>query len=444
MPGRHFPPTTENERLERYAQNKLIFDNEHGKVYGEQFKRIEKVIGSIANVISYPIILNFQKKISLKTADFLFMEKPVIGVEGKQDTIRDIIDASDLFSIGYQGVIDCSRYGTCVYKIDSVDGKGKISISSPEYLFTVVDIHDRKKIIHHVMAWTFDKGEGKNKDRFLISYIHSKGSYRKAIYALNESNVIQGLVIDSHDIKTRLDDFAIIPVHNVLTSDSIYGIDDYIDVDSIVSELEVRTAQISKILDTHANPTISGSAGALTKNSDGSFSFNTGNFYPRNTLDEPPLEYITWEANLDANFKQIDRLLNHLCVISEMGAAIFDAGFKSGEIPSGTALKRLYINALAKVARVRTSFDTAFKKAISLASQIGYAPIKFGEINITWQDGLPNDPYETAQIIAARTAGAQTMSIERVLRQYDGMIDEGKIEGEKADISLHKNISQNP
>ncbi len=86
-------------------------------------------------MISYPIVLNFQKKISLKTADFLFVEPPKfsLGDDKKQEVVDKIVNNSDLLGIGYEGAIDCSRYGTSVYKVDNYLGEGKISISSPEY-----------------------------------------------------------------------------------------------------------------------------------------------------------------------------------------------------------------------------------------------------------------------------------------------------------------------
>ena len=51
-----------------------------------------------------------------------------------------------------------------------------------------------------------------------------------------------------------------------LTSDRVYGIDDYTDLDSIVSEIEVRISQISKILDKHAEPSMQGPETALQLN----------------------------------------------------------------------------------------------------------------------------------------------------------------------------------
>jgi len=455
--GAQFPPECERERLERYAQNKRIFENRHMEVYNDQWRRIEKVVGSSAEVISYPIVLNFQKKISLKTADFLFMEKPIISAsnkkkskekakDGKKDSLRqqEVIDAiveqSDLFSIGYQGAIDCSRYGTTVFKIDVEGGKGKISISSPEFLFTVVSKEDRKKVENYVLAWMSDTVDEVGKEQVILTtFIHSKGSYTKKVFKMKDRHTIGALLIEERDRKTHLKDFAIVPVHNVLTSDSVYGIDDYMDVDSIVSELEIRTAQISKILDTHANPTVSGSQNALSYDKvTGQYYFDAGNFYSRTTNEEPPLEYITWDANLTSNFNQVEKLLNYLSTISEMGAAIFDGDLKTGNLPSGSALKRLYINVLAKVARVRNAFDKGFKRAIATASEAGHkCALGAGDVNITWQDGLPNDTKEQAEIINIRTAGAQTMSAKRAMMVLDKLNNDAA-DDEMKDIEMEQ------
>ncbi len=388
--GMTFPPECERARLKRYTQNKRIFENRHGEVYNEQWRRIEKVVGSSAEVISYPVVLNYQKKISLKTADFLFVEPPKFS-----ENAENIAEISDINSIGYQGAVDVSRYGTAVYKVDVEDGIGRVKISSPEFLYTVVDREDRKKIKNYVLAWIGDMADKNGKIKsHLTAYIHSRGSYTKKVFEMKGS-VIGRLILTEKDVSTGLSDFAIVPVHNVVTSDSVYGTDDYMDVDSIVSELEIRTAQISKILDTHANPTLSGSQNALKYDRrNGEYYFDSGNFYARASKDEPPLEYITWDANLDANFKQIKQLLNYLCTISEMGAAIFDTDLKTGNMPSGEALKRLYINVLVKVARVRNAFDAGLKKALALASEAGHKKVEVKDICIEWQDGLPEGSGE--------------------------------------------------
>ncbi len=430
--GQQFPPQCEVERLERYKENKRIFNNNHLEVYKQQWKRIERVIGSRAEVISYPIVLNYQKKISLKIADFLFVEPPVYdSTKGEDETetnndkqreiIESITDNSNLNNIGYQGAIDMSRFGDSVFKVDIIDGKGSISITSPEYLFIIVDPDNRKIVRNYVLAWQYEKTNSRgNKQKYVDAFIHSKGSYIKKTFELT-NGMLSGAIEETEE-KTGLNDFAVIPVQNIVTSDSIYGIDDYMDVDSIISEIEIRTAQISKILDIHANPSLTGPQAALTFNKrTGEREFKPGDYYQRNSMEEPPIEYLVWEASLESNFKQIDNLLKFLSDISEMGATIFAGDMKPGNIPSGSAMKRLYISALAKVTRFRNSMDAGFKKAIALASQVGYEmTLKKEDISITWQDGLPTDEVENADIISKRTQG-QSMSVERAIQQYDGL-----------------------
>ncbi len=429
--GQIFPPEEERERLARYWQNKLIYQGEHAQVYAEQLRRIEKVVGNVSEIISYPIVLNFQKKVSLKTADFLFQEPPQIKCEDetKQKALKEIIERSDLMGIGFQGAIDCSRYGTAVYKVDVEDGRGRVSLSSPEYLFCVVDAEDRKRVTHYVIAYTYTEEKENKEKHYLTATVYDKTTYRKMTFEMASEMKYMALSIgkmisDTGKVQTGLSDFAVVPVHNMVTSDTVYGADDYADLDSIVAELEVRTAQISKILDVFAAPTLSGSAQALEADGVGGYSFNTGNFYARSDSDEAPLEYITWNANLDSNFLQIERLLNHLSVISEMGPAIFNADLtRGGQVVSGAALRKLYINVLSKVARLRNAFDTCFKRVLATASEVSFPKIEPSEISITWMDGLPNDPMEEAQIMNARTGGMPTMSVRRALRDYDGLSD---------------------
>ena len=54
------------------------------------------------------------------------------------------------------------------------------------------------------------------------------------------------MVGEERTTPTGLDDFAVLHVPNTTTSRSLYGMDDYTDIDSIVSELEVRIDQIAR------------------------------------------------------------------------------------------------------------------------------------------------------------------------------------------------------
>lgn len=438
--GRQWPPPGEEERLSKYEKNRLIFEGKHEQVYQESFKRISRVIGNFEQIVSYHVIANFQKLISLKVADFLLGEPPKISCGDDNSTHQASIDLisenSDLINTCYSSAIDISRFGDGVFNIYKDDeGKGIIDITQPSFYFKVVDEKNIKKVKHHVLAHTYEVadttkslfGTKESTTNYLYVQIHSKGFYEEITYKLNDQNIIASVFEDVKKINTGLDDFAVVPVHNLLTSDKVYGIDDYTDLDSIISEIEVRISQISKILDKHAEPSVEGPSSALTRNSNGEWELKMGNYFPRDTNEDPGVKYITWDAQLQANFLVIEKLINILSVVSEMGSAIFDNEQKTGQAASGTALRRMMISPLAKVNRVRMRFDYALKKSIKLCSQLGgegIVNLSKEKINIFWQDGLPTDPKEDAEVMAIRTGNKATISQYSAIQRMDNLSDE--------------------
>jgi len=429
--GERFPPKSEQKRLDMYEKNRELFEGNHAEIYEEDLKRIERVIGNFEDVVSYPVILNFQKLMSLKIADLLLGEPPQITAgetdSKEQTTIGLIKKRSDLNNTSYQAVIDVSRYGDGLFYVRDNDNGGIIDIVCPSYWFPVVSPTNVRETTNHVLAWEYEEIRNNTKYEYLKVQIHYIGYYEENIYEMSGGTINK--LIEGNRIATGLDDFAVVQVPNVITSDRATGLDDYTDVDSIIGELLVRVGQVSRILDKHASPSMSGPQSSLERDPvTGEWTLKAGNFFPRESKDDPEVAYITWNGQLEANFQHIEKLVNFLYTISEMGSAIFgDLTLSTGQVPSGTALKRLMIAPLAKVNRIRMRFDPALKKAINLCSQLGgknIVNLKDTEISILWQDGLPGDAWEEAQIIEKRTAGSKTMSAQRVLTQYDGMSED--------------------
>lgn len=444
--GSSWPPPSEAERLRQYETNRMLFENRHDEVYAEQFKRIQRVIGNFQDVISYAILANYQKLLSLKVADLLLGEPPQIKAgetdSTEQKSVDKIIQNSDLNNTSYMATIDVSRYGDGLFHIykDADINAGKIDITQPSIWFPVVSPDNIKKILYHVLAWTFETTEssngiinqlknGKNqRTKHLKAMIHSKGSYEVREYRLKDG-IIKEIVNEPQIIKTGLSDFAVIQIPNVITSDRVHGMDDYTDIDSIISELEVRISQIAKVLDKHAEPSVTGPSSCLEQDPQtGEWHLKMGNYFPRENNDDPKVEYITWDAQMEANFKMIEKLINILYTISEMGSAIFgDLNNKTGNVPSGSALRRLMISPLAKVNRIRMRFDNGLKKAIKLCSELGgegITDLSKNSISITWQDGLPKDPKEEADIMQIRTGNKPTISQFKAIQSMNGLSDE--------------------
>jgi len=436
-PGVEWPPPSEKLRMEMYHNNRQLFEGDHAEVYREDFKRIERVIGNFNDVVSYPVIINFQKLMSLKIADLLLGDPPQITAgepdSPEQETVLKIKENSDLNNTAYETAIDVSRYGDGLLYVREKDGKGIIDVTQPPYWYPVVNPENVKEIMYHVIAWEHETEVNGKKNKFIKAFIHEKGKYEARELQVSTSEygnhirpTIQGIV-NSTIFDTGLDDFAIIQIPNIITSDRVTGIDDYTDIDSIISELLVRVGQIARILDKHAAPSVQGPQTALEKDpATGEWRLKMGNYFPRDSRDDPEVAYITWDGQLTANFEAISRLVNFLYTISEMGSALFgDMSANTGQVPSGSALRRLMISPLAKVNRIRMRFDTGLKKAIKLCSQLGgegVIDLSEYDISITWQDGLPNDPVEEADIMDKRV-GKATMSQRRALKLYDTMSD---------------------
>jgi hypothetical protein len=426
-PGQPWPPKSEYERLKRYDNNRKLFQNKHTEVYEDQFKRIERVIGNFGEVVSYQVIVNYQKLISIKVADLLFGEAPKIKCGDNNSTEQETIDTiekrSELINTAYKIAIDVSRYGDGLIYVYRDNKGGKIGYTQPP-LWLPVTNYASGEIINHVIAYTSNEGQN------LTVQIHFKGYYEQREYTLDTGiNTTIKSLVSSNNIQTGLDDFAVIQVPNIQTTDSIFGMDDYTDIDSIISEIIVRLSQISRVLDKHAAPSVQGPSMALEQDpTTGEWKLKMGNYFPRDTQDDPSVEYITWDGQLASSFQMIEKLTNILYVVSEMGPTLLgDTENAGGQATSGTAFKLRMISPLAKVRRIAMRFTPALEKALRLCSQLGGEGIKNlkdAEISIQWRDGLPNDELETANIMNTRTGGKATISQKRAIELINDMTEE--------------------
>ena len=437
--GERFPPLPEKRRLDMYRNNKELFESEHAEIYREDLKRIERVINNFQDVISYPVVLNFQKLMSLKVADLLFGEPPSISAKDvrKQLAIDTIMDNSKLLDQAYQAAIDASRYGDGLFYVHKKGDHGVIDLTQPCIWYPIVSEDNIKDRTAEVLAWKV------GEDRLKVS-IHYQGRYEEREYQCENGNIGK-LTKAPVDMQTGLTDFAVVQVSNTLTSDRVTGIDDYTDVDSIIADIMVRIGQIDRILDKHANPSLSGPKSALEQDPvSHEYKLVLGSYFIRDNEASADVKYLTWDGQLAANFTQLEKLINLLYTISEMGSALFgDMTGSTGQVASGTALKRLMVSPLAKVARLRAKMDTALKTAIVLCSQLGgkdIVKLDYADISIKWQDGLPADDTETAAILTQRLAGKASMSQKRALVVYDGLSEE-EAEEELLTIQEEENLA---
>lgn len=423
-PGKPWPPPSEAERLERYAQNKLLFEGKHDQVYKDWIRLLRD-----DQQATLEIIMNWHKRLTLLFSDLLLGEPPNISVgdpeSPEQEAADRIIVGNSLINVAYEVALDVSRYGTGVFKV-RYDRRAIIEGQQPAVWFPVVKPDNLKEYIAHVLAFAYEVEERGQQKKYLQAEIHEKGRITNALYSLKE-NIIDVLVKEQ-TTETGVDEFLVVPVSNVLTTDRVHGLDDYSDLDSIIQEIETRVAQISRILDKHADPNMYGPESALEQDEKtGQWGYRGGSkFFPVGPDDQVP-GYVVWEGQLEAAFRELDFLMEQLYILSETTAAAFGQ-LKSGLAESGTALRRLMMAPLAKVNRIRMRFDPALKQVLRLASQLERAQgmagaVELADIHITWHDGLPEDETETTQNEVQRYTAGLT-SLESAVGRLYGL--EGK------------------
>lgn len=409
-----------------YAANKLLFEGRHREVFKDWVRLLRE-----DRQATMEIVLNWNKRLSTLFTDLLLGETPRItaGEKGtpEQEVVERLIEENKLYLVSYEVALDVSRYGDGIFKV-RYDGRGIIEGQPPAVWFPVCRPDNVKDIVAHVLAWTYEEDVqrvfGSKKVKMLKAEIHEKGRITTRKYEI-VNDKIKAMVEDEMVQETGVDDFLIVSVPNLLTTDRSTGLDDYSDLESIIQELETRMAQISRILDKHSDPNMYGPESALEIDPvSGQATFRAGGkFFPVQEGEATP-GYLVWDGQLEAAFRQIDLLVEQLYVLSETSAAAFGQ-LKTGLAESGTALRRLMLAPLAKVNRIRMRFDPALKKALKLASALEVAQgmrdaVKIGQIHIGWKDGLPDDPKEGTEIESTRYTAGLT-SLESSLRRLDGL-----------------------
>ncbi len=504
-PEQPFPPLKERNRIVRYVENEALFDGEHfgdvlrtrDKVYSQEGKvsvyqkcaeRICQVIGNFDEVISFPVLLNYQRLMSLKMADLVCGEYPSItGTTSKENqALKDVRDYCDFDARLYSTVIDISRYGDAIWRIYLDDtGRKVFTCWDPKEWYPIVSQDGTNTITAHVLCWRINKTEtatGTPPQWELHVQIHwcatdKVGSYEYRVYEMDSMGHTIKRLLTSTNVSTGLDCCAVFSLKAYGTTTSVYGYDDYMPIDSILAEIMTRIGQISVILDKHADPNITGPITMLTQDPQtGEYHLKTGKFFAVSQGEQEP-KYMTWDGQLSAAFKQLEFLINQLYILSEMGAALLGGQDGSGTAISGTAMRFKMVNPLAKARRIANSMSrpvrqlfselssdaeveeneersdsgTSLTGGISVPQGSGsdgagvsggdggaatgnprgtpeekplVLPIPFKKISIFWADGLPDDPRENVEICKLATGANKMMPLEAGIREYFGRTSE--------------------
>jgi hypothetical protein len=394
----------------------------------------------------------------------LFGEEPgfVAGDEGsaEQAALDAITRANGMHTLNYEMALGASVRGDAVYKLRygprysySERPEAIISAVNPALFYPEFAADDVRVLAGAVIAW-----ERKLDDRvYLRREVHTPGMIRNELWLLERGTLRQQVQLATlpeyaelhEEEETGYPGLLVEYVPNWRLDDDWRGVSDYIDIHTLVDELNNRLSRVSRVLDKHESPKLVLPPGMMK------FDPSTRRYYiERDSLDvvEAPQEiggnlprYLVWDAQLEAAFKQIDKLIRLAFLVTETSPDAFGMG-EAGQAESGRALKLRLLRTLAKVNRKRLYFDSALRNVLKAAlwfeADRGRSLSDIAEVRIEWRDGLPDDPFEETQTEAMGVeAGVSSRrSAVRRLHRLTGK----ELEDELAEIDTDRAMAGPP
>lgn len=461
--GEFYPPVAHEGRIERYRHNKKIFKGEHYAAFEEIYKH---VTGNKRDIVY--ISANFGGLICKKSADFLFGENPTFtaGKEAdsnEQKAIERIVRDNELNITNYESAMANAYRGDSFYKIrwgqryggvvpkDIDPFRVHIESQNPEFVFPEVSMTDANTTIAYHIAYPV-MVEGKDGEDWILNveshyagFIRYK-QYRMRVISYNVHNEVESWKIyaeieDSERIvETDVPFPLIVHVPNFATDDDVFGIDDITEHRAIFDEINNRLSQIAKILDKHADPAIAVPSGSLQEDENGNPVFHVARDKVFEVMDKSEVipQYITWNGQLDAAYKELEKLIDLLLTTAEIPPVALGKDNSGTSGASGLSIKWRMNSLLSKINRKRQYYEKGLKRVLLIAQLLEHArsarkpDYKVTEPKIIFKDGLPDDDMEQATIAQIRTNAKPTQSqLSAIMEIHDMTEEQARIELER-------------
>ena len=470
MKDAQFPPEDSLERLAKYERGRKIFEGKQAEIY-ERATDILKDTPHAEQLKKLYIAVNLADILITKPADLLVGEAPQYE-SGLKDTsmeqraINRIVEENDLTKIIHEMAIGAGYRGdTWVKAYYNV----RQDFSEVEALGLEVPDVDAEPIIEAVKAkYVFpelSRGSDKRFKAINIARVEWVETRNDEIPFLNVERHIPGYIIYERyklfpkDVDTTygvpMQIFAIgeqvptgrefdlemtgithIPVHHIpykTTDEDWAGISGLEKMETLLTAINDRLVQIDYILWKHSDPIMYG-----PPVDDKEVRIGGGRYVEVGKEDVAP-GYMTWSAQLDAAFKELDMLIGLVFQQSETPQWLFgtttaeDKGGSGTSHTDGAAIKARFMPILSKVKRIRTHFDRGIRDALWSAQLLeiyanegvtnfeSYAPV-YPTIN--WKDGIPANEKELAEIMQIRTGNKPTIDVQSAIKKQDEVDDE--------------------
>lgn len=444
----HYPPKEDDSRREGYFRRESLYDGE--RRYYRVGSWLRDMVDNARARRKICLVMGYPQIITNVGADFLCGEVPTYTLgdaNGPANKALKGITAENLFGTTLYEVAKSASYrGDAVFRVryghTRVRGgaEGVIIEEIPAYNYYVdLDQDNRREVIAEHIAWT----RCWNGKTYLRMETHIPGVVTQRAWELGSESAegdrreVLGQVplteiypeseAPAEEARTGIDDATLlVHVPNTRKGGEYWGCHDYGGgLEGLFEALNNRMSRIDQYLDKHAMPKVIAPPGLLDPN--GQVRLQDLEYIEANSsIFEKLPRLLTWDGQMASSFQFIDYLIDGIFKISEIAPAVFGED-KAGSIESGRAMRMRYVRTIAKINRKRAYMDPAVKQVLTLAARlyelnVSGAPKMTGDIEITWQDGMPTDYMEAVEAEAKRIESG-TSSAHASIRQIDGVDD---------------------
>lgn len=466
--GAQWPPKDEIERLAKYERMRKLFEGKHYEVY-ERATEILKDSPHAAQLEKLYIAVNLADILATKPADLLVGDPPNYesghdDESPEQKALNKYVENNRLNRLIHESVTANGYRGDAWLKA-RFDYRS--DFSEVEALGLELPDAQMEPIIEHVDASCVfpetSRGNIKRYKAINIAQIEYVETRKGEVPYLNVERHIPGYIVykrfrlkengvdttygapinlyiiedefstgrEKDIVGTRLTHMPIFHAPYKSVDDDWQGIGGLEKLESVFAAINDRLVQIDYILWKHADPTAYGPD--LEGVGDNTVRFG-GKYIPV-TQDDVTPGYMTWNAQLEAAFKELDMLISTVFIMSETPQWLFGtvlAGDQRGGTGTShtdsTAIKARFMPILSKVKRIRVQYDRVIRDALWTCYLFDKNFGNYtGEViypKIEWKDGLPRNEKEEAEIANIRTGGKPTLDVHTAIKNLDEVNDE--------------------
>jgi hypothetical protein len=469
QPGEQFPPVADRERISKYKRLKKLFQGKQFEVY-ERASKLLKDTPHESQLAQLYIAVNIADILVTKPSDLLVGEPPSFesglpDSSEEQKAVNRYVEENDLVKLVHESAIGNgyrgdawikTRYGYRQDFSEVVQRGGQIPdgvVMEPiiehvnaEFVFPEIsrgNVKSFKAVNIATVEYVIDGKTEKpflNVERHIPGYIiyeryrlfefeggiDTRWGYPLHVYTIGE-RVATGREEDS--VETGVPHLLVHHIPYKSVDDDWEGVGGLEKLESLLAAINDRTVAIDYVLMKNSDPTAYGpeldSGGA-----EGQVRLS-GAYIPVAKEDAIP-GYMNFSGQLDSAFKELEVLLALVFQISETPQWLFGTVLGDNSGGTGTShtdsssIKARFLPILSKVNRIRTHYDKAIRDALWTCQllDIAHGGAEFTPVypTIAWQDGIPVNEKEQAEIMQLRTQ-KPTLDVKSAIKRQDNVDD---------------------